>query len=244
MTKKIRVKKGKILKEKKEKTLEEVLGLETIQKIIAKSFFESYKKNFNKLSLGEKKDSASSFYKENGLTIIEKKYNPILEISLKEAAETYCHFLTYISVVNYYECIVKNKNNKNKNDVKSKINLINKSLEKERKELIKTFKFEEKKFISLEEFSIVFTGENENATFDTTIISSIENNLQKVNDDFKAYVLKFQKIKDDINPILKLENKLPESTKKIVKSIRNILDNVKEKSKVVESFNKLNFNKK
>jgi len=158
MTKKIRVKKGKILKEKKEKTLEEVLGLETIQKIIAKSFFESYKKNFNKLSLGEKKDSASSFYKENGLTIIEKKYNPILEISLKEAAETYCHFLTYISVVNYYECIVKNKNNKNKNDVKSKINLINKSLEKERKELIKTFKFEEKKFISLEEFSIVFTG--------------------------------------------------------------------------------------
>jgi hypothetical protein len=244
MTKKIRVKKGKILKEKKEKTLEEVLGLETIQKIIAKSFFESYKKNFNKLSLGEKKDSASSFYKENGLKIIEKKYNPILGISLKEAAETYCHFLTYISVVNYYECIVKNKNNKNKNDVKSKINLINKSLEKERKELIKTFKFEEKKFISLEEFSIVFTGENENATFDTTIISSIENNLQKVNDDFKAYVLKFQKIKDDINPILKLENKLPESTKKIVKSIRNILDNVKEKSKVVESFNKLNFNKK
>ena len=244
MTKKIRVKKGKLLKEKAEKTLEEVLGLEAIQKIIAKSFFEAYKKNFNKLSLGEKKNSASSFYKENGLTIIEKKYNPILEISLKEAAETYCHFLTYISVVNYYECIVKNKNNENKNDVKSKIKNVNKSLEKERKELIKTFKFEEKKFINLDEFSIVFTGENENATFDTTIISSIENNLQKVNDDFKEYVLKFQKIKDDINPILKLENKLPKSTKIIVKGIKNILENVKEKSKIVESFNKLNFSKK
>ena len=241
MTKKIRVKKGKILKEKKESTLEEVLGYEAIQNIIAKSFFEAYKKNFNKLSLGEKKDSASSFYKENGLKIIEKKYNPILSISLKEAAETYCHFLTYVSVVNYYVCIVKNKNNENKNDVKSQINTINKNIDKERKDLIKTFKFEEKKFINLDEFSIVFSGENENATFDTTIISSIENNVQKVNSDFREYVLKFQKIKDDIDPILKLENKLPDNTKNIVKGIKSILENVKEKSKIVESFNKLNF---
>lgn len=244
MTKKLRVKKGKILKEKKELTLKDALGYETIQKILAKSFFEAYKKNFNKLSLGEKKNSASSFYKENGLKIIEKKYNPILEISLKEAAETYCHFITYISVVSYYDCIVKNKNNENKNDVKSKIKNLNKSLEKERKEFIKTFKFEEKKFVSLEEVNIVFSGENENSTFDTTIITSIENNLKKVNSDFKEYVLKFKKIKDDIDPILKLESKLPDSSKVIVKGIKEILEKVKEKSKIVESFNNLSFDVK
>jgi hypothetical protein len=255
MTKKIRIKKGIIKEEAKNNKLDQEFQ---------KFFFERALQDISKLAGMTIQKIVEEKNEKNKLEMLKNaRKNRAFDLKRKESNETYKSFLeelafiycSYINVVAgaafYYYSIqsIKSKKKPENNQFNNLIDILNQQKEKVAKKYdIDNEQFEDiiklKNKIPDGSSSLRDTKDKEKDTSredvgNESMLSVIENNIPKINNQVKKIVLDAEKIHSILSPTFEVSN-LPFKTKELVKDAKIIFESIDKLSIWVKKLNDSN----
>lgn len=255
MTKKIRIKKGIIKEDKKNSNLDMEFQ---------KFFFERAFQDISKLISMTITKMAEDKNEKDRLEMLEKlRKNRAFDIKRKESNETYRSFLeelafiycNYINVVAgaaFYYYSIQSIRSKKKPENNEFSNLID-TLMQQREKVSKKYDIDNDQFENINNLknkipdgskSLRDTKDKEKDTSreevgNESMLSVIENNIPKINNQVKKIVLDAEKIYKILSPTFEISD-IPFKTKELVKDAKAIFESIDKLSIWVKKLNDLN----
>jgi hypothetical protein len=255
MTKKIRIKKGIIKEYTKNRNLDQEFqkffierALEDISKLTSMTVTKIAEEKNKK----DKLEMLQNLRKNRAFDIKRKESNTTYKSFLEELAFIYCSYINVIAGAAFYYYTIQSIKSKKKPENNEFNNLID-ILNQQREKISKKYDIESDQFEDISNLknripdgskSLRDTNDKEKdnsreAVANESMLSVVENNIPKINNQVKKIVLDAENIHKILSPTFEISD-LPFKTKELVKDAKIIFESIDKLSIWIKKLNDLN----